>query len=152
MQRLVVAQLGRSRRRLPRPRPSRTRTETYQTQKPKTRRRAETLRHQKTKTCTSEETLRDQKPKTPHQSRKLSAPEAPMRVLAFKASERRNSPAAGSGVRNERSCRRSGAAPCCAAVGTFCPPPAARPKYFDSVRPSRALRHNDQAHPPPKAQ
>ncbi len=36
------------------------------------------------------------------------------------ATQRPSSPAAGSGVRNERSCRRSGAAPCCAAVMTLC--------------------------------
>ncbi len=57
-----------------------------------------------------------------------------MQQSRVQAAQRPSSPAAGSGVRNERSCRRSGAAPCCAAVGTPEPPPAAPPKYFEPSR------------------
>ena len=46
----------------------------------------------------------------------------------------RRKPEVERGTSETQGCRRSGAAPCCAAVGTFCPPLAAHTKYFEPRR------------------
>ena len=118
------------------------RAETLEPPKPKSCRRAAKPCHTKTKSCTRAEAPRQQKPKTPRQSRQAAPADKPdaanfrqrrplssgqstaiASIQASAAAQRPSSPAAGSvetearNERRERSCRRSGAAPCCVAVG-----------------------------------